>query len=29
MLKTLLDEHVKLSELIQELQSCIEEGLYV
>jgi hypothetical protein len=29
MLKTLPDEHVKLSELIQELQSCIEDGLYV
>ncbi|KAH8810689.1 hypothetical protein F5884DRAFT_258678 [Xylogone sp. PMI_703] len=27
MLRTLPDEHVKLSELIQELQACIEEGV--
>jgi hypothetical protein len=29
MLRTLPDEHVKLSELIKELQACIEEGFYV
>jgi hypothetical protein len=29
MLKTLPDEHVKLSEVIQELQACIEERVYV
>ena len=29
MLRTLPDEHVKLSEVIQELQACIEEGVYV
>ncbi|KAF9892645.1 hypothetical protein FE257_001047 [Aspergillus nanangensis] len=28
MLRTLPDEHVKLSELIKELQACIEEGVY-
>ena len=28
-LRTLPDEHVKLSEIIQELQACIEEGVYV
>lgn len=27
-LRTLPDEHVKLSEIIQELQACIEEGVY-
>ncbi|KAL5325445.1 hypothetical protein ACEPPN_006570 [Leptodophora sp. 'Broadleaf-Isolate-01'] len=29
MLSTLPDEHVKLREVIQELQACIEEGVYV
>lgn len=29
MLRTLPDEHVKLSEVIQELQACIEEGVHI
>ncbi|OCK73569.1 hypothetical protein K432DRAFT_430522 [Lepidopterella palustris CBS 459.81] len=29
MLRTLPDEHVKLSEVIQELQVCVEEGVHI